>query len=107
MATPRSTRHRRMFRLAFLAGIVASLLGSLLAMPTATAAPTLAPSSLADLAVPRLRWSRCGEGLECTTARVPLDYDRPDGATISLALIWSNLPECTVRACPVSLGGLR
>jgi hypothetical protein len=43
MATPRSTRHRRVFRLAFLARIVTSLLGSLLAMPTATAAPTVAP----------------------------------------------------------------
>jgi xanthosine utilization system XapX-like protein len=43
MATPRSTRHGRVFRLAFLAGIVTSLLGSLLAMPTAPAAPTVAP----------------------------------------------------------------
>lgn len=40
-------------------------------------------------AVPRLTWTSCGPGLEafqCTTAEVPLDYDWPRGATITLAL---------------------
>jgi pimeloyl-ACP methyl ester carboxylesterase len=63
--------------------VVAGLLASLLAAPTAAAAP---PGS-AGRPVPRLRWAPCGDGLECTTARVPLDYDRPSGATITLALI--------------------
>jgi pimeloyl-ACP methyl ester carboxylesterase len=35
----------------------------------------------------KLTWTGCGEGLQCATARVPLDYDRPDGKTISLAVI--------------------
>jgi pimeloyl-ACP methyl ester carboxylesterase len=38
---------------------------------------------------PVLSWSSCGEdfpGLECATATVPLDYDRPFGATTTLAL---------------------
>ena len=77
MATSRSTRNRRMFRLAFLTGIVASLFGSLLAVPTAAAAPTFASSAPVGPPVPRLRWSDCGEGLECATARVPLDYVVP------------------------------
>ncbi|MCM2334706.1 MAG: alpha/beta hydrolase, partial [Anaeromyxobacteraceae bacterium] len=40
-------------------------------------------------AVPRLDWTPCGgdmEGLECATALVPLDYDRPRGEKIALAL---------------------
>jgi pimeloyl-ACP methyl ester carboxylesterase len=36
--------------------------------------------------VPALHWVDCGDGLQCTTAKVPLDYDRPDGRRISLAL---------------------
>jgi pimeloyl-ACP methyl ester carboxylesterase len=86
MATFRSVGHRRSFRPTVLTGIAAGLLGSLLAMPTATAGATLA-SAADSPPVPRLVWSDCGGGLECTTAQVPLDYDRPHGATISLALI--------------------
>jgi pimeloyl-ACP methyl ester carboxylesterase len=37
--------------------------------------------------VPQLAWQDCGGGFECATARVPLDYDRPSGRAISLALI--------------------
>ena len=37
-------------------------------------------------AVPTLDWVDCGDGLQCTNALVPLDYDRPDGSQISLAL---------------------
>jgi pimeloyl-ACP methyl ester carboxylesterase len=62
--------------------VVAGLLGSLMAAPTAAA-----PPGSGGPPVPRLRWAPCGDGLECTTARVPLDYDRPSGATITLALI--------------------
>jgi hypothetical protein len=37
--------------------------------------------------VPALRWAACGDGFECATATVPLDYDHPGGPAISLALI--------------------
>ncbi len=37
--------------------------------------------------VPTLTWSDCGDGFQCTTAAVPLDYARPQDGTISLALI--------------------
>jgi pimeloyl-ACP methyl ester carboxylesterase len=37
--------------------------------------------------VPVLTWSDCGGGFQCATATVPLDYDRPQDGTISLALI--------------------
>ncbi len=40
-----------------------------------------------DAPVPRLQWRNCEGGFECATARVPLDYDRPRGRTIRLALL--------------------
>jgi pimeloyl-ACP methyl ester carboxylesterase len=45
--------------------------------------------------VPVLHWTACGDGFECTRATVPLDYDHPAGATISLALI--RLPATDQR----------
>ena len=46
-----------------------------------------APSAGASPSVPSLHWTGCGDGLECTTAAVPLDYDKPAGKQISLSLI--------------------
>src|SRR5438128_3919662 len=37
--------------------------------------------------VPVLSWTDCGGNLQCTTARVPLDYDHPHRESISLAVI--------------------
>jgi pimeloyl-ACP methyl ester carboxylesterase len=37
--------------------------------------------------VPRLSWAPCDDGFQCATAQVPLDYQHPDGATVSLAVI--------------------
>ena len=73
MAALRLFQHQRRF----LTIMVICLLGSLLAAPAAAAAPP----------VPELVWIDCGEGLQCATARVPLDYDHPNGPRISLALI--------------------
>jgi hypothetical protein len=84
----RPTQHPRGLRRTALAAVVAVLLASPLAAPTAAAAP----HGGAGPPVPRLRWALCGDGLECTTARVPLDYDRPSGATITLALALIRLP---------------
>jgi pimeloyl-ACP methyl ester carboxylesterase len=64
------------------------------------------PASAADLAaggvhapVPVLHWTDCaaefGPGVQCATATVPLDYDRPDGPTIDVAL---NRHPATDRA---------
>ncbi len=36
--------------------------------------------------MPHLTWSDCGDGLQCATASVPLDHDRPDGRHITLAV---------------------
>src|SRR5690242_17920189 len=37
--------------------------------------------------VPVLHWTACGDGFECATAAVPLDYGRLRGASVSLALV--------------------
>jgi pimeloyl-ACP methyl ester carboxylesterase len=65
--------------------VAVGLLISLLAVPAA--AGNQATSGGA--AVPKLAWTACGDeapGFECATAQVPLDYDRPRGAKITLAL---------------------
>jgi pimeloyl-ACP methyl ester carboxylesterase len=36
---------------------------------------------------PKLNWYKCYGWAECATARVPLDYDKPHGATTQLALL--------------------
>lgn len=73
-------RLRRVLPVLLAGGLVAALLG----VPAAGAA---SPSSAASASVPHLSWSDCGEGFQCANARVPLDYDHPGGAQISLALI--------------------
>ena len=44
----------------------------------------------ADAAPPQVAWSKCHATLgpfQCGTVQVPLDYDQPNGATISIALV--------------------
>jgi pimeloyl-ACP methyl ester carboxylesterase len=65
--------------------VVVGLLATLLAVPAATAGP--ASPAASGPVVPTLAWADCGGGFQCATAVVPLDYDKPRGATISLALI--------------------
>ena len=74
---------------------VAACLGPLLASST-VAANKPANTQMSALAnrpsapVPTLNWTPCaefpGSGIECTTAKVPLDYDNPSGATTELVL---------------------
>ena len=61
-----------------------------LAVVLALAAPSLASPAAAGkhpAPVPQLDWVDCGDGFQCATATVPLDYDHPRGKTITLALI--------------------
>lgn len=69
----------------FMASALASL--ALAAGPIGATAPA---TLLATEAGSNLHWSPCYRDvapLECTTAQVPLDYDEPSGATISIALV--------------------
>jgi len=72
------------------------LLGALAAVAAVLIIPSQAAGSQStEPPVPVLRWSGCGGGFECATARVPLDYDNPAGPRISLSLI--KLPATDQR----------
>jgi pimeloyl-ACP methyl ester carboxylesterase len=47
----------------------------------------VAPAKVGTAVASRMAWRDCGGGFECATIRVPLDYDRPHGRRIELALI--------------------
>ncbi len=51
-----------------------------------TAEQARAAAQVAAAQVPRLAWRACGDGVLCATAQVPLDYGRPRGQTIGVAL---------------------
>lgn len=72
-----------------------SLLVPISSAPAAAPAPFTTAAAAADpvpLPTSDLDWGSCdstyldGEGLQCTTLRVPLDHDDPGGPTISIAL---------------------
>jgi pimeloyl-ACP methyl ester carboxylesterase len=56
---------------------------------------------------PELKWSDCGEGFECTTATVPLDYAEPGGKTIELAVtrLPAQDPSRRIGSLFVNYGG--
>lgn len=70
----------------------AALLLAGLAQPAGAAPPVAdsdSPQAQVQAPVPELDWKACGPGLEqfeCTSAEVPTDYDRPRGATTTIAL---------------------
>jgi pimeloyl-ACP methyl ester carboxylesterase len=87
LAQSPNARHR--LRRPVLAVLVAVLAATLLTIAPAGASAPSSPGA-GSAAVPQLDWAACaGEGLEafeCATAVVPLDYDRPKGKQIALAL---------------------
>jgi len=62
-----------------------------LAVPAgvATASPDLTPQAGAATvsSVPVLNWAPCDNGLQCATAKLPLDYRHPDGTKINIAVL--------------------
>lgn len=52
-----------------------------------TSRAAAAATATAGRASPRIGWTACGPQLECATVRVPLDWGRPGGRTIGLAVI--------------------
>jgi pimeloyl-ACP methyl ester carboxylesterase len=89
VAQSSTMRHRNRLRRTVLAALVAVLAATLFTVPPAGATAPSSSSGTGSAAVPKLHWGSCGEGFEafqCTRAIVPLDYDRPKGRQISLAL---------------------
>ncbi len=53
--------------------------------PSAPSSTTITPASLADFYSQDVDWRNCGNA-DCTTFEVPLDYNDPGGARITLAM---------------------
>jgi len=53
---------------------------------TQNAGNTDAPQGLESYYSQQVNWEKCGDVLECTTIKVPLDYAQPSGDSIDLAL---------------------
>jgi pimeloyl-ACP methyl ester carboxylesterase len=88
-----SSNPRHCFRRVVLAALVAVLAATIYAVPSSAGTTTApSPSGTGSAAVPRLNWGSCAaegkdlEAFQCTTAVVPLDYDKPKGKQITLAL---------------------
>ena len=87
MSSPPRHRRRTLLAAALAIGLAA---GTATVAPAASAAPPKVDLATGGVQapVPQLTWAPCtGEGLEqldCTTGRVPLDYDRPHGPTIGV-----------------------
>ena len=64
--------------------LAALLLATTIAAPAVAAAN--GPLHGDRASVPQLAWADCGDGLQCATASVPLDHDRPAGRHISLSV---------------------
>ncbi len=55
--------------------------------PTPMELPAIDPASLQTFYGQKLAWSGCGAGYQCAKLKVPLDYEHPDEAQLSLQVI--------------------
>lgn len=92
--------------------VAVPLLASLATAPAVSVAPpgvgAVAGSTTAPRAdPPTIRWNDCGRRFDCGRLAVPLDYDKPEGATISLNLVRvsARRPARRIGAIFVNPGG--
>jgi len=82
---------RRIGLVALLLAIVVPLGGctSMFLPPKATSSPTdeKVAADLAPYYHQVLNWTSCGSNMQCTDAKAPLDWSKPSGGSIKLALI--------------------
>jgi len=70
--------------------VLVVLVTSACKLPLPSAAQTPSPTT-------QVAWSDCGNGFQCATLQVPLDYSRPEGRQISLALIRKPVTDSSRR----------
>jgi len=81
----------RIRRLVVAATVSSALVAGVMSVPAATAVPSRAPTS-AGYTPPPVQWGACtvprlvDAGAQCGYVVVPLDYDRPNGTKIQLAV---------------------
>ena len=82
---------RRLFAMASAVALTAGLLS----VSTAPSAEAAGPSSTSKVEkrrskavkTPKLDWYKCYEYARCATVKVPLDYDKPKGKKVQLAVL--------------------
>lgn len=80
------------------AGLLVSGCSSGGSAPSASATGSAATEELEPYYGQKLRWRDCGvEGFQCATMKAPLDYAKPDGGDVKLAV--------SVRRPPVRASG--
>ena len=70
---------------------------------TAALGLAFAGTASAAVTVPKLDWKDCGDGVQCATARVPLDYGKPKGRELRLAVARRPAPDPSRRIGSVFL----
>jgi pimeloyl-ACP methyl ester carboxylesterase len=77
------------------------------AVGLAAVLPTPVTPASAAASSTSIQWRSCGERLQCARVRVPLDWDRPHGRTISLKLIrhLASKPEQRIGSMFINPGG--
>ncbi|WP_371657479.1 alpha/beta hydrolase [Streptomyces sp. NBC_00280] len=89
---PRKTR--RFGRLTAVGAALTALLTAVTGTATQVAAASKTPGKPP---VPSLAWTDCQGGFECANADVPLDYRKPHGKTITLAVVRKKAADQTKR----------
>jgi pimeloyl-ACP methyl ester carboxylesterase len=74
-------------------GVVTRIAALAVGVATVFTAVPAVGAATEEVAIPTLTWSDCQDGFQCGTAKVPLDYDRPAGTKIDLALIRLPAPD--------------
>ncbi len=112
-ATPQDTTRRmpRARRFAAIAGALAALLALSgcvsLAPSTSVSTPTgeQVDAALEPFYTQVLEWEPCGDGMVCTTAKAPLDWEQPDQGEIDLALVRHAASGDKIGSLLVNPGG--
>jgi len=82
-----SSRWRRTFPVAATAVLTTAALLASGAQPASSVQRSGATAAVEAAAVPAINWVPCRDGFECAALPVPLDYDRPDGETVSVSVV--------------------
>jgi pimeloyl-ACP methyl ester carboxylesterase/flavin reductase (DIM6/NTAB) family NADH-FMN oxidoreductase RutF len=90
--------------------VAALVMGVVLALVvplTATAGPSRGSAAPAGSGGPQVTWAACGPQLECASVPVPLDWARPNGPRIALAVArhLASRPEQRIGSLFVDPGG--
>jgi pimeloyl-ACP methyl ester carboxylesterase len=93
--------------LALMGGLLPLSGGALAEAKSTSYSATAEAKKMDAIPTPKLSWYRCYDRAECTTVKVPRDYDSPKGAQVELALlrIKARDPKKRIGSLFVNPGG--